>query len=257
MPTWRTLTHFDQYKDRYDRVRLSRDERGILLMEMHCQGGPLVWGMETHAQITRCLGDVAADRDNQIVILTGSGGEFIGRRQPPGKNKVPGGGWAEDLLHEAKRLLMNHLDIEAPMIAAINGPALVHAEIGLLCDIILASETATFQDQPHFPNGNVPGDGVHIVWPHLLGTVRARYFLLTGQILDAKQALDWGVVNEVLPPNRLLPRAYELADLLLQKPKTTRRLTRQVMALELQRLMQDHLAHGLALEGLAATESWN
>jgi enoyl-CoA hydratase/carnithine racemase len=257
MPAWKSLTHFDNYRNKYDRIRLTRDERGILLVEWHCDGGPLVWGADTHAQVTLCLGDIAADRDNQVVILTGSGGEFIGRRQAPASSKVSGGNWAEGLCHEAKRLLMNHLDIEAPMIAAINGPATVHAELGLLCDIVLAAEAATFQDQPHFPSGNLPGDGVHIVWPHLLGTVRGRYFLLTGQTLTARQACDWGIVNEVLPADRLLPRAYELAALILEKPKATRRLARQVISLELQRLMQSHLAHGLALEGLAAGESWN
>jgi len=49
------------------------------------------------------------------------------------------------------------------MIAAVNGPALIHAELALLCDIVLASETAVFQDLPHFPSGLVPGDGVHVV----------------------------------------------------------------------------------------------
>ena len=51
------------------------------------------------------------------------------------------------------------------MIAAVNGPALIHAELAVLCDIVLAAETAEFQDAPHFPMGLVPGDGVHVVWP--------------------------------------------------------------------------------------------
>ena len=78
------------------------------------------------------------------------------------------------------------------MIAAVNGPALIHAELAVLCDIVIASENAEFQDAPHFPNGVVPGDGVHVVWPLVLGANRGRYFLLTGQKLRAKQALDSG-----------------------------------------------------------------
>ena len=96
---------------------------------------------------------------------------------------------------EGKRLLMNLLDIPMPMISAVNGPALIHAEIPVLCDIVLASETAAFQDAPHFPNGIVPGDGVHLVWPLLLGANRGRYFLLTGQKLSAQEALTLGVVK--------------------------------------------------------------
>jgi enoyl-CoA hydratase/carnithine racemase len=59
-----------------------------------------------------------------------------------------------------------------------------------LCDIVIASDTATFQDDPHFLNGIVPGDGVHIIWPLLLGPNRGRYFLLTGQKLSAQEALS-------------------------------------------------------------------
>jgi enoyl-CoA hydratase/carnithine racemase len=88
---------------------------------------------------------------------------------------------------------MNHLDIEAPMIAAVNGPALIHAELALLCDIVLASETAIFQDLPHFPSGLVPGDGVHVVFPLLLGANRGRYSLLMGQKIPAHEprTLAW------------------------------------------------------------------
>ena len=60
---------------------------------------------------------------------------------------------------------------------------------GLLCDIVLASDDAVFQDAPHYPEGLVPGDGVHVLWPLLLGMNRGRYFLLTGEKLSAKQAL--------------------------------------------------------------------
>jgi enoyl-CoA hydratase/carnithine racemase len=73
--------------------------------------------------------------------------------------------WWDHVITDAKYLIMNHLDVEAPMIAAVNGPALIHAELALLCDIVLASETAVFQDLPHFPSGLVPGDGVHVVFP--------------------------------------------------------------------------------------------
>ena len=141
-----------------------------------------------------------------------------------------------------------------PIIGAINGPALIHAEIPVMSDIVLASENATFQDAPHFPNGVVPGDGVHVIWPALLGQNRGRYFLLTGQTLSAKEALDLGVVAEVLPRDRLLPRAWELAEQLAEKPDLTLRYSRVAMTLQLKRQMQDMLGYGLAIEGLAAVD---
>ena len=122
--------------------------------------------------------------------------------------------------------------------------------------LLLAAEHTTFQDSAHFPNGTVPGDGVHIVWPLVLGTNRGRYFLLTGQKISAQEALTLGVVNEVLPRDRVLPRAWELAEQIAKRPTLAIRYARVAMTQTLKRMMLDHLGYGLALEGLGAGEHW-
>ena len=151
---------------------------------------------------------------------------------------------------------MDLLEVEQPMIAALNGPCSIHAEIPLLCDIVLAAEHTIIADAVHFEFGLVPGDGVQTVFPLLMGLNRARYFMLTGQQLDAKTCLDWGLVNEVLPREQVLPRAYELARQILQSPPMTVRLFRPTLLQQVKRLMLDSVSHGLMMEGMAWGSHW-
>ena len=137
------------------------------------------------------------------------------------------------------------------MIAAVNGPALRHAELPIMCDIVLAAEHACFQDSAHFVGGLVPGDGVHIAFAMAMGMNRARYFLLTGQKLGAQEAKDVGLVNEVLAKDKLLPRAWELARGILRQPEINRRYARILLTERLRREFNELLPYGLALEGLA------
>lgn len=243
----------ENYQNKYQHARLERED-GILLVTLHSAGEDLVWGFDPHEECGYLFEDIGRDPENKVIILTGSGETFIHKEDLAGAVVTPEG-WAK-VHFDAKRLLMSHLDIEAPMIAAINGAATVHAELGLLCDITLAAEHAVFADAPHAPNGLVPGDGVQVVWPLLLGFNRARYFMLTGQEISAAQALELGVVNEVLPARELLPRAWELARLLRKRPEVAIRFTRTTMVHQLKKQLHDSLGYGLALEGLAAISHW-
>jgi enoyl-CoA hydratase/carnithine racemase len=125
-------------------------------------------------------------------------------------------------------LITNVLDVDVPMISAVNGPCNMHSEVPLLGDIVLASEDAYFQDASHFPRGQVPGDGQHVIWSFLAGHTRARYLLLTGKKLGAPRRQDWGAVAEVHPKDAVLDRAWELARELVKRPPLTLRYSRQL-----------------------------
>lgn len=242
------------YAKKYQHIKFHRED-GILQVTMHSNDGDLVWGFPPHQELGYCFADIANDPENKVIIFTGTGDTFI-HKEDLGGAKVEAKMWAEHVLPDAKRLLMNLLEIQAPMIAAVNGPATVHAELALLCDIVLAADHSIFQDAPHFPSGLVPGDGVHVVWPMLLGLNRGRYFLMTGQKLSAPEALSLGVVNEILPQNELLSRAWALARIIRKRPPLTVRLTREAVLQQVKRAMLDNLPYGLALEGLAACDYW-
>jgi enoyl-CoA hydratase/carnithine racemase len=248
------IPHLDEYSKKYEHIKFHRED-GILQVSMHSNDEDLIWGFAPHQELGYCFGDIGSDPENKVIIFTGTGTTFI-HKEELGGGGVDAKTWGEHVLPDAKRLLMNLLEIQAPMIAAINGPATVHAELGLLCDVVLAADHATFQDAPHFPSGLVPGDGVHIVWPMLLGLNRARYFLITGQTLAADEALNLGVVNEVMANAELLPRAWQLARSLRQRPALTLRLTREALLHQVKRAMLEQLPYGLALEGLAACDYW-
>jgi enoyl-CoA hydratase/carnithine racemase len=158
----------------------------------------------------------------------------------------------DKIYREGKKVLMNILDIEAPLIAAVNGPVRLHSEYILLADIVLASPSTVFQDKPHFDFGIVPGDGVNLLWPEVIGSVRGRYFLLTRQELPAETAKEWGVINEIVSDDKLLPRAREIAEGLAKLPALTTRYTRIAFTQKLRRLVDEGVGYSLALEGISA-----
>ena len=248
------MSSFDQYFNKYQSIRMER-RNGILQMTFHTDNGPLQWGGVPHTEFSQVFVDVGNDPENRIIIMTGTGDAFTGPQgTAAGTPKRSPKEW-DQTYWEGKRILTSLLEVEVPMISAINGPALRHSEIPLLCDIVLASDTAAFQDSGHFMSGLVPGDGMHIVYPLLLGLNRGRYFLLTGQRIEADEAKNLGLVNEIMPQVDLLPRAWELAEQMAKQSDIVLRYSRVAMTLVVKRQIQDLLGYGLALEGLGSADT--
>jgi enoyl-CoA hydratase/carnithine racemase len=247
------VTRFDAYRESFPNARLTRSATGVLEVALHTAGGTLVFDGHTHEQFVDLFHAVGSDPDNRVVILTGSGDAFMESISPDGFDFFSPQGY-DKIFREGKKVLMNLLDIEVPMIAAVNGPVRLHSEYILLADIVLATPTTVFQDKPHFEFGIVPGDGVNLLWQEAIGTIRGRYFILTRQELDAKTAKEWGAVNEIVPADQLLPRAREIAEGLAKLPPLTTRYTRIALTQKLRRIVDEGIGYGLALEGVSAAD---
>ena len=187
----------DDYVTSNENAVIRRDDHGILEVRLHTDGGHLVWGERPHAELGFLFAAIGADRENRVVILTGTDDSFIADYDGTVSGAMTSERW-DHSMYNGRRLIQAFLGIEVPVISAVNGPALMHPELAVLADIVLASEDAVFGDS-HLMAGTVPGDGGHVIWPALIGPNRAHYMLLTNQRLTAEDARLLGVVNEVLP----------------------------------------------------------
>src|ERR1700693_3820899 len=245
------MTRFDAYQQNFPNARLTRSKTGVLEVALHTDGGTLVFNGHTHEQFVELFHAIGSDPDNRVVILTGSGDAFMETITLDGFDFFTPRGY-DKIYREGKKVLMNMLDIEVPLIAAVNGPVRLHSEYILLADIVLATPSTVFQDKPHFEFGIVPGDGVHLLWQEAIGTIRGRYFILTRQELDAETAQEWGAGNEIVATDKLLARARAIAEELAKLPPLTSRYTRIALTQKLRRIIDEGVGYGLALEGISA-----
>ncbi|MVU82812.1 enoyl-CoA hydratase/isomerase family protein [Nocardia sp. ET3-3] len=260
---WRTRTggfvprpDFDDYAQKYSRYFAMQRRDGILELRMHTDDGPAQFDFAVHNAWAQAWLEIGNDPENEVLILTGTGDRWLGAPDPaPAESarRTTSGPFPPDFGYEhgyydATKLMENFVfGIDIPTIAAINGPSIAHTEFALLCDITLAAETATITD-PHFLVGTAPGDGQQLTLQEILGTKRASYHLYTGRPIDAREALELGLVNEVLPPTKLLPRARELAETIMKQPRTTRRLTHAIATRPWKRRLVHDLGFGVAHE---------
>lgn len=234
-------------------LRLERDEDGVLVVEFNTDGGPLVFTAQDHTEFTDVFYHIAQDRDTKLVILTGAGGEFIPGIDFPSFGNVSDPDVWSRVHDEGVQLLENLANIRVPVIAAVEGRAHVHSEYALLANVIVAGESATFHDLPHFAGGIVPGDGIFTTWSYRAGPGRAEAFLLNPSPVSASLAQSWGVVSEVTKDGDALARARELANIYLQAPEVTRRNTRVHFMQPLKERLVREVGYGLSLEGASAS----
>jgi enoyl-CoA hydratase/carnithine racemase len=245
------MTDLESYKNSFQHAKLQRSEAGVLEVTLHTEDESLIFDADAHAEFVDLFRAIGQDQDTRAVILTGAGDAFIDNIDGSKFDFGTAKGFHK-MFFEGREVLANLINIPVPVIAAVNGPATVHSEYVLLCDVVLATPDTVFQDKPHAAFGIVPGDGIHSLWPHVIGPVRGRYFVMTQQILSAEDAKAYGAVNEVVPRDQLLPRAHEIAGKIAALPPLTAKLSRLAVTQPLRRLVEDSVAFGLALEALSA-----
>jgi enoyl-CoA hydratase/carnithine racemase len=242
------------YFDAYRSLKLTRDDKGVLVAELHSNGGPFIMTAQSHTELVDAFYQISQDRANKIVILTGAGGEFITDVEWSSFGDVADPCVWSQVHDEGVQALENITNIRVPVIAAIEGRAHVHSDYALLASVIVAADGATFQDVAHFSAGVAPGDGIFTTWSYRGGAGRAEAFLLNPQPLPAHTAHEWGVVAEVVPNGKALNRARELAELYLKAPEVTRRNTRIHFIQPLKERIVREVGYGLSLEGASAAD---
>ncbi|MCP1751028.1 enoyl-CoA hydratase/isomerase family protein [Bradyrhizobium elkanii] len=171
------------------------------------------WDM--HDELEQVFVDLDRDKSVRAIVLTGAGRGFCsgGDQKTLDKSPIP------SPTRGGRHLVRNMLELEAPIIAAVNGVAVgLGATLALMCDVIFAQSTARFADT-HVTAGVVAGDGGAVIWPLLIGPVRAKHYLMTGAFVSAEQAVAMGMINEAVSDRDVREVAIEYAEMLASGPR--------------------------------------
>ncbi len=206
-----------------------------------------------HEELSRVFNDAADDDLSDVIILTGEGKAFSA-----------GGDieWMQSLVddpslqegpvqREAKRIVKSILDCEKPIIARLNGDAVgLGATLALFCDIVIAVDTARIGD-PHVRVGYVAGDGGAMIWPQLIGFVRAKEYLLLGDLIDAPDAAAMGLINYAVPADELDAKVNKFADRLANGARMAIKWTKVSINIPLKQLLSEAIDTSMALEAMS------
>ncbi len=247
----------DEYAPKFKDFFTLKREGGILEAKFHTNGGSLIWSAQVHRAIWQLGMYAGQDMDNEIFIFGGTGKNWIaGQDEATTIDEEENREWMiyDHMYYDGTNICEGFIfDLEIPTIGVINGPGF-HTEMALFCDITLMSEDAYIID-PHYEAGMVPGDGIQIAFRECMGIKRANYAMLMCEKIDAKKALEFGMVNEVLPKEKVYDRAWEIARYLMRGKRTMRRMTVQILRAPWKNALSWELRHAFGAEMMiTATE---
>jgi len=180
---------------------------------------------EMHTELATIFADIRNDHDADVVTITGAGRAFCAGadlKEPMGTIEV-----VDKVFDEAREIVANILEVDKPIISGVNGPAAgLGVTLAVFADIVIASDRAKLGDT-HVNVGLTAGDGGAVIWPLLVGVNKAKELLMTGEVIDAQEALRIGLVNHVVPHDDLDSSVMEMAQRLasghLQAIKSTKK----------------------------------
>lgn len=206
----------------------------VLWITIQGQGSMNPVDRNMHEDLSRVFVDVQHDQDCDIVVLTAAGKAFCaGGDMHWFQETIADPGQFRDLMPEAKRIISSMLELEKPVVCRLNGTAAgLGASIALLCDIVVADENAKIGD-PHVKAGLVAADGGAILWPQMIGYARAKEYLLTGDLLSAREAASIGLINYAVPAAELDAKVQEIVSRIQVNPRWAVRWTKASINLPL------------------------
>ena len=238
-------------EDRYETLVITREGRKLTIT-MNRPHAMNAADALLHEELAHVFYDVACDPDSDVIVLTGAGRAFsAGGDIPWMADAIAEPEMFERTAREAKCIAFSMLELEKPLIARVNGHATgLGATLALLCDVIFAADTAKIGD-PHVSIGFVAGDGGPALWPQFIGYPRAKEYLMTGRLMPAARAAEWGLINYALPPAELDAAVDAFAQELLAGATRAIRWTKVTTNIELKRIFGAYMDAGVAYEALS------
>ncbi|HLH59693.1 MAG TPA: enoyl-CoA hydratase/isomerase family protein [Streptosporangiaceae bacterium] len=214
----------------YSHLLFEPREHGVLLITLNRPEKYNATNEVMHGELARVWSDISRDDDVRVAVVTGAGKAFSAGGDLAMVERMAGDfGRVTHMLSEMSDLVYNLANCEKPVISAINGVAVgAGLVVALLADISICAADARLGDG-HVKLGVVAGDHAAIVWPLLCGMAKARYYLMTGEMLDGAEAERIGLVSKALPREEVLPEALRVAGTLATGSQTAIRLTKRAL----------------------------
>ncbi len=203
-----------------------------------------------HEEFAQLFGDLAHDTAD-VFVLTGTGNYFCaGGDFTWFQQMIDDPSEFEAIATDAKAIVLGLLALEKPIICRLNGAAAgLGASIALLCDVVIAADNAQIGD-PHVAAGLVAGDGGAVIWPQLIGFNRAKEYLMTGEMIPAKDAYRLGLINHVVAPDALDAKTYALAEKLANGASKAINWTKTIVNMPLRHIAINAMETAMGYEAL-------